>query len=292
MAILEKIQFNSEQMGMRFLVNTSISLASWIVEGLLLTSGESFHGMNIILLSILAWAIFTFPILIIYCFLCATEIKKLFCDLSYLAWFVAVELFFYYTNDIDTFLFFTCIITLNSSVVYVSEIFFRNRTILMEYGHRDVYNKTNWEDVPMQIFKQPKAVFLPVVKSYLIAVIVMVTTSAIICFSLENIINFAIIFNVFLFSLCLLPAIILYQSARSLQLKDMLCSTIYFIIFIITELLFLPIVWSEIKFETDFGALLSHRSILGMAVIALGGIFVYMAEVYSRNRFLLKMIKK
>lgn len=130
MNILEKIEFDSEQMGKRFLAYTIISLAIYIAEGFLLTAGEiSIHGMNIIILSIIIWTMLTFPILVIYCFLCATKTKKLFCDLFYLTYFLAIELFFYYiyNDDICTFLYVTRNVIFNSFAIYASELFYRNR---------------------------------------------------------------------------------------------------------------------------------------------------------------------
>ncbi|MFA6185823.1 MAG: hypothetical protein WC770_01245 [Phycisphaerae bacterium] len=274
-------------------------IRSAIVGGLIAaaTGGPSLDGVGMALFALL----YLLPAILLYHFCYALRLKYYIPDILYFVGFISVIALFTYGGSIPSedggdnfcraFLYFSFF---SGIAIYFAEVIFRNKKRLKESGCKDEFNAANWRDIFGQILKQPKTIFLYSLRLYVIAAVVMSLAGAGEYF--VNLHTKDLWFAVYslLFSLCLLPGIILYHSAYSLKLKKRICDMVYFVAIIITELLLLLFVANEHMNAKELSFLYVKPSVLphfGMLVVALGCIAVYMAEVYFRNKAILKMIK-
>jgi hypothetical protein len=277
-----------------------INIFGTVIAGGLLTimiAGPSFDNMGIALFAFL----YLLPAIILYHIAYAFRLKSYICDIVYFIGYLSpVGLFIY---DIETvpasspdyveglgivsgILFFLIYAGLS---VYLIQIIVRSQERIKELGYKTLVDKTNWEDMFGQIFKHPKTICFSSIRSYIIAVIIISLIDIGQDFSDSYRIHLGVVVSGLAFSLFILPAIILYHSAGSLYLKTWIRDLTYFLTIFVVELitLFLSpnIRGNELpSFMTDYE---SHPYII-ILWISLLAIFVYMAEVYFRNRAILK----
>jgi len=235
------------------------------------------------------------PAILLYHFCYAFKAKYYVSDILYFIWFNSIIAFFTYGGSIpdgdggDYYCrAFLCFSFFSGIAIYLAEVAFRNKKRLKESGYKDEVKGTNWEDIFGQIFKQPETIFLYSIRSYVIAVVVIALASAGEYFIDLHIRDLQFVVYGLIFSLFLLPGIILYHSAISLRLKRYICDIIYSATVVIIQILILLFAWrgDTIKNTINYITQLDGFFLLifGVLIILLGGIFVYMMEVYFRNR--------
>jgi hypothetical protein len=238
------------------------------------------------------------PIVFVYHILCITKLKKYICDVIYFIGFILVESFYIkhgFTFDREgiyqLYRSFVYVILFGGLAVYFSEIIFRIRKRINESGHKETFERFDWRHVSEHIFSQSKVIFIRGIRSCIITAIVIFIAASGPGFMQMGL---GPIFTTkgLLCVIGLLPAIMLYHSACALKLKRRTCDTLYFAAFVVAELLFLPFAAWNVMYPPDGDYLRYLLPFYAMSVIALGGIAVYMAEVYFRNRAILKSYEK
>jgi uncharacterized membrane protein len=251
------------------------------------------------LLTLIYLLICGFPVVFVYRIMCATKFKKYICDIFYFVCFLLLESLAIYgsfvKNDegVDQLCrLMAYVIFFSAIAVYFVEVIIRNQKQIKELDYKDTFVETNWKDIFGQIFKQPIPILFGTIRSYIVAVIIIFIVSTGIAFGsfeIDILVKEHILFAQ-LFLLCLLPAIILYHSACGLQLKCRICDMVFFTAVTIIELILLPSV-SNAKIH-GFVEDLNFLPFFNMSIIILGSIFVYLAEVYFRNRAILKNLEQ
>jgi len=243
----------------------------------------------------LLFMLFLLPAMFLYHLGKAINLKNRTCDILYFVGVVSVESFAIYGSftpdqeggdNMCRWILYTLLFS--GAAVYLAEVIFRDQKYLKGSSYQSPLTGRNWDDIFGQIFKQPKTIFLSTIRSYIIAAIVMSLAGAGPYFVDLHIDDLKFVVYGLLFSLCLLPAIILYHFA-AIKFKRYICDIVYFITIIAIELCFLPFISKKnIQPISD----IEYNAIVGMGSIGLGGIFVYLAEVYFRNRAILKNLER
>jgi hypothetical protein len=236
------------------------------------------------------------PAIFLYHIGCALKLKKIIYDILYFIGFISINLFFLSviirafwfsppTSDlegIEFYIFYLYIFTITGIAVYFAEIVFRSKKYLIELGYKDLPIETDLNCIFEQISKQSKSIFRGIVRSGIIAaIVVFVASVAPRSLHYFKMISTYIPFGLILLLICLLPLVILYQVIHALKIKPLTRNIVYFVIVTFMIVFFTGLLGSIrpnfVKFHNFAGAVLAFASII-----------VYMAEVYFRNRAILK----
>jgi ABC-type multidrug transport system fused ATPase/permease subunit len=303
--MFKKILYKTAVMTAGIIESGIVAMIAAVVTGILLFCEylDSLYVTSmIILVIVLACWLYLFAAVFLYRLGRALNLKLYICDILYLIGLILAAAFYFGRISIlliqqpdaafeklkiDSIG--ILIIAYAGIAVYLAQVFSRTQKRLSETGYYDSGGR-NWEDVFKQVLKHPQMIFTLSVRSYAIAFVVILMASM----EQHNFDSSVPITCGPFFSLCLLPVIILYHSACSLKLKTRICDAVYFIVFAVMELFLLPFVLNTymIAKAVPFSRLseTSHLPVFGMSVIAIGGIYVYMAEICLRSRAILKSI--
>lgn len=245
--------------------------------------------------------LFLFPAMFLYHLGCALKLKQHICNMLFFAGFLSLELFFCiciilayvqqpseWVEGIGFIVFFLYILTFAGILVYLAEVIFRNYRSIKELGKKGTLKEFDWGNIS----KNSQTILIGVVRSCIIAVVVVLvatTGPGLINFRFEPI----FITKGLMYLTGLLPAIIIYHITYALNLKQGKSDVLYFVAFAVVEIFFLPsaLNMNVPQYVTDPNYDLSYLPFYAMAVIALGCIAVYMAEVYFRNWVVLKNLQ-
>ncbi|MGA2173101.1 MAG: hypothetical protein ABSG82_08875 [Sedimentisphaerales bacterium] len=246
----------------------------------------------------LSTILFFLPAMFFYHLGCVLKLRQYICDILYFIGFLFSSLFFIawfifiilpQACDVEVlyglFQWFY-IFTYTGAAVYLAEVIFRNQKRIRELGYKEVFEKLDWRHISERISKQSQSIFIGVIRSWIIAAIVILVAATGPAFINGLRLEPILITKGLMYSTGLLPAIIFYHIARALKLKWWQCDTLYFVAAVVAGLSFLPSALNMMHCSYIFYEY--YLPLYAMAVIALGCVAVYMTEVYFRNRAILK----
>jgi hypothetical protein len=283
----------------RILISVIGIVKSSVIGGLvaaitsIVIAGGDLEAYVIALLMIL----YLLPAMLLYHLGCVLKLKQYICDILYFVGFLSLELYFgigivnalkivhrqrYSDGSEGWGIFFLYIITFTGIAVYLAEVIFRGLKSIKELGHKEVFEEFRWATVSGRIFSQLQPIFIGVIRSCIIASIVVLVAATGPGFTNKRL-EPIFITKGLVYLTGLLPAIVLYHIALALKLKRRKCDNLYFIAFVAVEIFSLP--------ALNLPPEITHDLWYGMAVIALACVAVYMSEVYFRNWVILKNLQ-